>query len=142
VDEHKGETKGAKQEYLKVLDVYPAFSPAQKRLAILYSNHAEDDKKAVELATKAREAYPGDSEVSKALGILLYRTRNYSRASVLLNESARDRASDAEVLFYLGASQRENKEQAAGTRSLQRALELGLTGSLATEARRLVSSAK
>jgi tetratricopeptide (TPR) repeat protein len=137
IDEHKGDVKSAKQSYEKALARFPEFTPAKKRLAILYSAHpAEDEKKAYEIASKAREAFPNDSEVAKAFGIILYQQKNYTRAATLLQESARSRPDDAEVMYYLGMSQRQLKDQAASTRALQRALDLGLSGSLATEARK------
>src|SRR4029079_1852844 len=41
-----------------------------RRLVLLSSQRSPDDPKTFELATKARETYPDDPEIAKALGIL------------------------------------------------------------------------
>jgi hypothetical protein len=46
------------------------------------------------LATKARQAYPGDPEITKALGILDYRSGLYPQAAELLKIAARKRKDD------------------------------------------------
>jgi Flp pilus assembly protein TadD len=141
-DEQKGDVKAAKQNYEKALARFPDFSPARRQLTILYSSHPEDDKRALDLATKAREAFPNDPEVAKGFGIILFRQGNHARAATLLQESARARVADAEIMYYLGMAQQQLKESAASTRSLQRALELGLSDDLAAKARRALVPAK
>jgi Flp pilus assembly protein TadD len=106
---------------------------------IIFAKHPENDKLALELATKAREALPNDAELAKAFGILLYRQGNHSRAAALLQESARSRMRDGELMYYLGMAQRKLNDEAASNRSLARALELGLPAELETSAKRLVS---
>src|SRR5258708_12998344 len=78
----------AAQIYNQVLARYPLFTPATRNLGLLYFAHLNDDQKAFDLTTKARDAYPQDSEVAKALGVLTYRKGNYSRPSQLLKETA------------------------------------------------------
>ena len=138
--EQSGDLKAAKDAYERALARYSEFTPAKRNLAILYSSHPEDDKKALELATKARETYPNDDAVAKALGIISSRNGNYTRAASLLEESARTRITDAEVQFYLGMAQHQLKKQPASTRSLQKALELGLSDKLAADARRVLAA--
>ena len=139
VQEQKSDPAAAMKTYEKALAQYPDFSPAQRRLTILYSTRPGDDPKAVEIATKAREAYPDDAELAKAFGIILYRQGNYTRAMNLLQESSRKLTSDAEVIYYLGMAQYNLKDRASSTRSLQRALELGLKGDLAVEAKKILN---
>jgi len=43
-------------------------------------------------------------------------------------------------MYYLGMAQRQQKDLTAGNRSLQRALDLGLSGNQATDARRLIAA--
>jgi len=57
----------------------------------------------------------------------------------LLQESSRKLTSDAEVIYYLGMAQYNLKDRASSTRSLQRALELGLKGDLAVEAKKILN---
>lgn len=132
----------ARQDYEKALTLFPEFTPAKKQLAILYAEKPIDDKKAIELGTKAREMFPSDAELTRALGILAYRTGNFPRAVSLLQESARTRTTDADLMFTLGLAQRQAKDPAGGAKSLQRALELGLKGEAAKEARALLTPEK
>lgn len=144
IDENKSDFKSAKTAYETALTRHPDFSPAKRRLAILYAEAPQlgDPQKALELATKSREVYSTDADVAKALGIILFRQGTFNRAATLLQESARTRTNDAVVMYYLGMSQRQLKDTTAGNRSLQRAIELGLPENLAAEARRAMTPAK
>ncbi|HEX5399666.1 MAG TPA: tetratricopeptide repeat protein [Verrucomicrobiae bacterium] len=140
--EQKPDLAAAEQTYETVLKHYPDFAPAQKQLAILYSKDPANDAKAYPLAVKARDAFPGDSEVARTLGIIVYRQGDYSRAANLLQESARERASDAELMFYLGMAQYHLKHNAESKTALQKALNLNLSGTNADEARRILAELK
>ncbi len=126
----------ARQSFEKALARFPAFSPAQRGLALVYSEKNIDDKKGLEIATKAREAFPNDLNVARALGLLSYRTGNYSRAASLLQECTRASTNEAELWYFLGMAQHQLKDQTAASKSLKRALELNLKSDLALEARR------
>jgi tetratricopeptide (TPR) repeat protein len=141
LDEQQGDAKSAKIRYEKALTRYPDFAPAKRQLAIYHSKSNEDVARGAELATKAREAFPNDPEVAKALGILVGRQGNHGRAVSLLQESARTLTKDGEVMFHLGMAQKELK-QPDSAKSLQRALELGLPDNLTTEARRALAAKK
>ncbi|MDP3071628.1 MAG: tetratricopeptide repeat protein [Opitutaceae bacterium] len=137
LDERGGNAKAAQQTYDKILTRWPDFRPAMRRLAILWSAQAELPKNAAEIAGKARDTFPGDAELTRAFGLILYRQGNFTRAATLLQESARTLTKDAELLYYLGRAQIENKDADAGKSSLERALTLGLKDEFAQEARRL-----
>jgi tetratricopeptide (TPR) repeat protein len=139
---HQGDAKVARETYEKVLARYPLFTPAQRNLAILLSASPADAKRGLEFATKARTAFPSDAELAKAFGMMLYHDGNFTRASTLLQESARTRADDGEVQYYLGLAQRQLKNSTAGNKSLERAIELGLPANLATEARKALAEGK
>jgi Flp pilus assembly protein TadD len=140
--EQKGDVPGAKQAYEKALARYPDFTPAKRGLAIYYSKNPGDDQKAYELAVKARESMPLDADLSKALGIIVYRRGEFPRAAGLFSESAAKRTDDAELMFYLGISQARIKNVAASKQSLQKALALGLSGENATEAKKTLAELK
>jgi tetratricopeptide (TPR) repeat protein len=142
VAEHKPDVAAAKQAYEKILARYPDFSPAQKRLAILYASNPGDSQKAFDAATKARQAFPDDAELTKAFGIIVYRQGDYARAASLLQESAGKRAGDGELTYYLGMAQLQLNKRAEGKQTLQRALELGLKDELAADARKNLAKLK
>lgn len=135
----RGDLKSAQQAYEKALARYPEFTPAHRALAIVYSANAADLQKAAAIAAKARQAYPSDADVAKAVGIITYRQGDYGRAATLLQESSRARGSDSEVLYYLGMSQFQLKKTDQSKQTLQRAIDLGLKNELMTEARRVLA---
>ncbi|MBL9188089.1 MAG: tetratricopeptide repeat protein [Opitutaceae bacterium] len=137
LDERSGNTKAAQQTYDKILTRFTDFRPAMRRLAIIWSTQPDLPKNAAEVAGKARDAFPGDGELTRAFGVILFRQGNFARAATLLQESARTLTKDADLLYYLGRAQIENKDADAGKRTLERALALGLKDEFAQEARRL-----
>ncbi len=142
LSEQKADAAAAKQTYEKVLKLDPDFVPAQRQLAILYAENPGDDTGAYGLAVKAREAFPGDPEVAKALGIIVYRQGDFARSAGLLRESANRRTDDAELMYYLGMAQYHLKQKVESKKSLQRALELKLPLQLAGEAGRAMAELK
>jgi len=139
LSEAQGNSTDARGAYEAALARYPDFSPARRQLVLLLARTPIDDAKAAELSVKAREAYPDDADLAKAIGIVMFRQGNFPRAASLLQESSRRRTTDAEVMFYLGLAQQQMKDRAASVRSLQRALELNLQPDLAAEARRILA---
>lgn len=140
IAEHRGDTQRALRTYETTLTSYPEFSPAMKRLAILAATEPELRAGALDFANKARQAFPDDVDVGKALGLLLYRSDNYSRAVSVLRETAQRRPDDPQLLFYLGRAEARVKNTDASRQFLQRALDLGLSPEDATEARRLLTA--
>ena len=104
---------------------------------MLYSQRSVDDPKAYDLAQRARQVYPQDPEIAKALGILSYRREYYPRAAELLQEAATARKDDPEVLFYLGQAHYQLKQWNQCKTVLERALGLNLIPKLAEEAKRV-----
>ncbi len=142
IAEQKPDLAVAEQTYEGVLKHYPDFIPAQKLLAILYTRNPSNDAKAYPLAVKARAAFPADPDVAKALGLLVYRQGNYSRALTLLQESARQKTGDAELMYYLGMAQYRLKNRAESKTDLQKALDLNVSGAEAAEAKRVLAELK
>ena len=132
----------AKGGYERILAAYPLFTPAVRQLAILSAQHFGDDQKTYQLAVRAREAFPEDSEIAKTLGILACRRGDSPRAAQLLKESARTRNDDPELLYYLGIAHYRLKETKESKAALQRALALNLQTKLANEARRVLAELK
>jgi tetratricopeptide (TPR) repeat protein len=142
IAEQKSDLAMAGRTYEDVLNRYPDFAPAQKQLAILYAKDPNNDAKAFALAVKARKAFPDDPEVARTLGIIVFRQGDYPRAANLLQESARQKNRDAELMYYLGMAQYHLKNRAESKTSLQRALDLNLSGTQAVEAKRILAELK
>lgn len=143
INEQKADFSAAKQDYEKVLSQYPDFSPAQRQLAIIYAQDSSSDtQKAYQMAMNARSTFPNDPQVAKALGIIVYRQGDFTRAQSLLKEAVDKRSNDAELMYYLGMSQYRLKDRTGSKTSLQRALALNLPGNLAEEAKKTLVELK
>jgi tetratricopeptide (TPR) repeat protein len=142
IEEQRGEARTAIATYIAILQIYPHFAPAQKRLADLYLDDPTALETAYEFAIKARQALPDDPELARILGEISYQRKDYSRALQLLRESARATPLDAKGSYYLGASQVQLNQKPQATEALERALAAGLREPYASEARRLLAEAK
>jgi tetratricopeptide (TPR) repeat protein len=142
INEQKNDNVAAQQSYEKILEQDPDFAPAQKRLAILYAKDPNNKEKAYALAIKARDTFPDDSDLAKALAIIVFQQGNYSRAVNLLKASASDRSTDPEPLYYLGLAQYQLKDRVGSKASLQRALSLNLPDKQAADAKRILAELK
>jgi len=142
INEQKTNFPAAEQTYEKVLNHFPDFAPAQRNLAILYAEDSSNTERAYAFATKARESFPDDSELGKALGIIVFRQGDFARAASLLKRSIAARGADAELFYYLGAAQFRLKNHAESKTSLQRALSINLSGKLATNATQMLAELK
>ena len=140
LQERDGAMDEAAKTYEKVLADYPQFAPAARQLALLYARSAVDVAKAYDLTLKARQAYPDDAEIAKALGILSYRRDYYPRSAELLQEAAAKMKDDPELLFYLGEAQYQLKQLNECKGTLERALTLNLAPTLADEAKRVLEN--
>jgi uncharacterized protein HemY len=139
LDVQRGQIKPATEMYTEILQRWPDFAPAQKRLAALYAQDPSTVAAAYDLATKARKALPDDPELSELLGRLSYEKKEYPRAIQLLQETARKQPLDANSLFYLGMSQLQASQKAEAQGVLNQALVAGLQEPLATEAKRALA---
>ena len=135
-----GNKAAAIDQYRQVLERFPDFAPAQKRLALIYADDPAHSAEALDLTAKARKALPDDPEVAQLLGQLNYQKKDYTRAIQLLQESARNKPLDAIGLYYLGVSQLAAKEKLAGRQTLDQALAHGLKDPLAAEAKRALAA--
>jgi tetratricopeptide (TPR) repeat protein len=143
LQERDGDEDRAIRTYEKLLAEDPFHAPALRELALLYGQNLKDDSnpadisKAYDLGTKARQTYPNDAEVARALGILSYRQGSYLKSIELLNDVAGKRNDDSVALFYLGEAFRQMKQWKDCTATLGRALDLkSLPEPLAEQAKR------
>jgi tetratricopeptide (TPR) repeat protein len=125
---------------LFVTNLYPNVSseldsPGEIRNAMLAAEESGDSERVLELATRACEVFPGDAEVTKVLGIILYARGNYAKAAELLKTSAEKKNNDARLFFHLGMAQYWMNERVESKAALQSALSLGLPIKPTIEAR-------
>jgi tetratricopeptide (TPR) repeat protein len=139
IDEHRSDLRAARQDYEKVLEHDPDFVPAKKSLALLAAKNPDVGPKALDQARQARAALPEDGDVTKAFGIIAYRSGDYAEAEKALQLEAGQRDGDAELMYYLGMTQCRLKQRAEGKHTLERALALKLEADLAAEARRTLA---
>jgi len=140
--ERKKDLKHAQEVYEQILQHYPEFTLAKKRLVILYAQNPAHYEKAYSLGVKTREAFPGDPELGRVLGIVSYHQKDFSLANILLQEIVGRDSKDAEALFYLGMSRYQLKQTAQSKEALQHAVALDLPPTLAAEARKTLGELK
>ncbi len=140
--QQQGRLDEARSVFEGLLARYSRFTPAMKQLAIIYADQGGNDAKAYDIAVKAREAFPGDELLAKALGKLAYRRGDYRYAAQLLREGARKRPEDADLLFHLGMSCQQLKQTDEARTALEQALRLGPNAAFAPEATRVLAELK
>jgi Flp pilus assembly protein TadD len=106
------------------------------------SKSAGDADVAFQHAIKAREAFPNDIDVARALGVIAFHRKDYSRAAQLLKETSRSHPRDAEALYYLGIAQFHLNEKNESRQTLRRALSLDGDATFAAEAQRVIAELK
>jgi len=140
VAEQAGNAAEALASYEAVMGMYPAFAPAMKRIAVLAAGDLKDDSKAYTYGIKAREYYPDDAELSKALGEVMYRRGDYGYARQLLKEASVKGEEDVDLIYYLGLAQYQTRDIQAARQTLTRALQLSPGHALAAQARQALDS--
>jgi len=140
--EQQGNRAVAQQMYEKVLAANPLFTPAVRELALLLARNHTQDQKTYDLLVKARQAFPEDSEVARALGLLAYQRKDDTRAAQLLEQCAQSRKDDPELRYYLGMAHFRLKHRIEAKASLEQALAMNVPTKLATEARRVLAELK
>lgn len=142
IQELGGDMAAAAAACEKVLARFPDFTPAQRKLSIIYSRDANRAKDAYALAVKARAVYPGDLQLSKAMGIIYFNQGDFARASSALKDCAIKLPEDAEVFYFLGAAQFKANQRVAAKASLQKAISLKLSGEALSTAQQMLAEIK
>lgn len=134
--EHDGEVAGAQKTYDQVVARYADFTPAKKRLVLLYAQSAQPPAGAVALAAKVRASLPDDPEVARASGIIAYKAGDFAQAATLLKNTEGQK--DADVLYYLGMSQFRMNRKAESRQALQAFITMDSRSERAAEARKIL----
>lgn len=139
VDNQNNDAVGAEHAYETLLARHPNCDIAAKNLAILYAQNLVDPVKAYPVATKAREAFPDDPQVARALAMVLFQQGNYNRAADLFNTISNSATADARLFYCLGICEYHLKNYPETKSSLEHALSLNLSGQDETDARQTLS---
>jgi tetratricopeptide (TPR) repeat protein len=131
----KGDTAQASTIYNTILQKWPDFAPAQKRLASIYANEPANAVKAYDLASKARRTLGDDPELAKILGALSFQRKEYSRAVQMFEESEAKKALDGKSLFLLGMAHVQLGHKSEARKVLDQALAGGISDDLAKQAK-------
>src|SRR5438093_9958527 len=131
----KGDSAEATAIYSGILQTWPDFAPAQKRLASIYVNEPANAGKAYELASKARRTLVNDPDLAKTLGTLSFQRKEYARAVQSLQESDAKKPLEGESLFMLGMAHLKLGHKADARKVLDRAVAAGIPDDLAKQAK-------
>jgi len=142
VKELAGDMDTAAAACEKILSRFPDFAPAQRELAILYSRNPQKTSQAYSLAMKARDSFPDDPALAKAVGIMVFQQGDFARAAGLLRTCAVQSPGDAEVFYYLGATELKLSHRPAAKSDLEQAIALKLPAPLADSARQMLGGLK
>jgi len=118
-----------------VLQKWPDFAPAQKRLASIYVNEPANAGKAYELASKARRSLGDDPDLARTLGTLSFQRREYARAVQIFQESEAKKPLEGKSLFMLGMANLQLGHKAEAKKILDRALTAGIPDNLTKQAK-------
>jgi tetratricopeptide (TPR) repeat protein len=142
VARQQGKIQQTKALFEKAYALNPLFAPAARELVLINSSQPTPDATVSELSTKAREAFPDDPILAKALGILNYGRGEHAQALRFLQEAASKRDQDAQLLYYLGMTHFRLEAAQDAKQALQKALTLGLSGDLAKDAQDVLTKLK
>src|SRR5437660_3430406 len=131
----KGDTAEASAIYNSILQKWPDFAPAQKRLASIYANESANVNKAYELASKARRSLLGDPDLARTLGDLSFQRKEYAQPVQFFQESEAKKPLEGKSLFMLGMAHLQLGHKAEAKRILDRALAAGIPDDLAKQAK-------
>jgi uncharacterized protein HemY len=131
----KGDAAEASAIYNSILQKWPDFAPAQKRLATIYANDPANANKAYDLANKARRGLVDDPDLARTLGVLSFQRKEYARAVQFFQESEAKKPLEGKSLFMFGMAHLQLGHRAEAKRILDRALGAGIPEDLAKQAK-------
>jgi tetratricopeptide (TPR) repeat protein len=137
--EQSGQWKQAAENYEQALAVNTNLLAATVKLAEIWSDRLNDLPRALALARRARTLDPANPRVAHTLGRIALdsakTTADFQWAYGLLQESARSLSSEPAVLFDLARAAYANGQVANAIATVQRAIELKPSESVAASAK-------
>jgi len=136
--ESVGNRHKAMKQYRKALKINPDFGPAANNLAWLYVEIKKDPEKALLLAEKGREQFPGNPLVTDTLGWVYEKKGFHQKAANLFQEAIAQLPNHPTLHFHLGVSLYSLGEKEKAKAGLEEALRLNPRFQEAEEAKKLL----
>ena len=134
--EQRQDFTSAKSAYNKVLKVNKDNSTALNNLAYINAEHFDQLDLAYDQAMQARNLRPTDPAIADTLGWINFKRGDYELALSMIKESVAKISQHPEIQYHLGKAHAALNEDASAKAAFSRALELGLEGEKADEAKK------
>ena len=134
--EQRQDFSSAKSTYEKILKADKNNGPALNNLAYINAEHFNELDSAYDQAMQARNLSPTDPAIADTLGWINFKKGDYELALGLIKESAAKISQHPEIQYHLGKAHAALNEDASAKAAFSRALELGLEGEKADEAKK------
>ncbi len=139
--ERQGKVEAAIKRYDDALALDSRAAVASNNLAWILAERSQDLDRALQLAQSAVAASPDKPEVLDTLGWVYYKRNQPAQAIPFFQQCAQKSPNVADYHYHLGLALLKNGDQQNGRASLQRALALKPSASVAAEARRALEGA-
>ena len=137
--EKQGNAAKAAAAYEQTLKLNPKLASSAVKLAQLYAGPLQQRDKALEFAKKARGLAPNDAETAGLLGRIVLKTGNFSWAYSLLQESARQRRNDPDILHDLALTAYALGRAPEARQTMQRSLDAAPSAVPSEDAKRFLA---
>ena len=138
--ESQGKRDEARRWYEATVAEIPAAPIAANNLAFIYAEEGTNLDVALQLASSAKKGLPDNPEVTDTLGWVHYKKGLFPLAVGYLEESAKHRPNNAEILYHLGMAYAKLGDKAKSRDALERALKLNPQLSGAAAARQTLTA--
>jgi putative PEP-CTERM system TPR-repeat lipoprotein len=122
--ERQGKREEAKRSYEATVAAVPSAPVAANNLAYIYAEEGANLDVALQLASAAKRDLPENPEISDTLGWVYYKRGQWPLAVAQLEDSAKQRPTNPEILYHLGMAYAGMKEKDKARDALERALKL------------------
>ena len=136
IHEQQKDYTSARSTYMKVVAVDSNNSAALNNLAYINAEHFDNIDEAYDQAMRARDLRPSDPAIADTLGWINYKRGDYLLALSLIKESAAKISQHPEIQYHLAKAHAALDEDASAKAAFRKALELGLDGEKAEDAKK------
>ncbi|MBT7865810.1 MAG: tetratricopeptide repeat protein [Opitutales bacterium] len=136
IHEQQKDFTAARSTYEKVIAVDANNTASLNNLAYINAEHFNNIDEAYELAMRARDLRPTDPMIADTLGWINFKKSDYQLALSLIKESASKISQHPEIQYHLAKAHAALNNVAEAKAAFSKALELGLEGKKADEAKK------